>query len=207
MIRRTGGKEFLQAIAQQKLTPEMKPADIEELSKKIKAKLGDKATGGGSVDPALLEILEKVIDKYPGIRITSLNDMFHQNPEFIKKYGTSKHTLGKAADLTIPGMNSEMAKALQKDFGFSMAQFEKDGVKGAQGDHIHVETKKFGGQMGDDDTTIVGEDGMEIVSGKGVTTSSASTSKIFSEMVQKLDLIARKVDEHKEVSEHILAQT
>jgi hypothetical protein len=202
---RWGGKEFIESILNGTVTKNT-PIDMRQfLSEKIRSKLKGNASDNGDINENFSLILEKIIDEYPGIQITSLNDKFHAGDK-------SKHPLGKAADIVLSNMSDKLAQEIRDKYGLEFAQFEKAGQKNANGkvstgDHIHIQTKRLGGKMGSDDTTIVGEDGPEIVSGAGVTTSTSATSKIFSEMVQKLDLIARKVDEHKEVSEHILAQT
>jgi hypothetical protein len=78
---------------------------------------------------------------------------------------------------------------------------------GATGRHIHLEAKKFGGQMGANDTTIVGESGPEIISGAGVATSTASTSAVFAELNRNMKELVEVSKDNRDYSKKILQAT
>jgi hypothetical protein len=64
-----------------------------------------------------------------------------------------------------------------------------------------------GGNLGPGATAVVGENGPEIVHGPGSVTSTASTSRIFGEMLDKLDQMVTVLKDHRDISEKTLQAT
>lgn len=199
-IRRFGGKAFLEAIAAGK--SDVQPNFDQVLPPSIMSRLKSReAIGGGDTSDSMIAALDKLLTDplYSGAKISAINDDWHQD-----NAPGSKHTSGKAADLVIPGMNAAMAAEIRKKFPeLVSANFEQKGEGKATGNHIHLESKYKGGTMGANDTTIVGEGGPEIVSGAGVTTSTASTSAIFNKMLTSLEDLLRVAKDNRDYSEKI----
>ena len=165
--------------------------------------------GAGLIDPALQAKLALVLEAFPGSRITSLNDSdnFNRDP-------TDPHARGRAVDFVPadfdPKRADEYVKTL-RNMGFSFAQFEKKGQKNANGseatgDHIHAQLAD-GGNLGPNQSAIVGERGPEIIHGPGSVTSTAATSKIFGEMLRRLEELINVSKDNRDVSEKILQAT
>ena len=199
-IRRYGGKAFLEAIAAG--NSDVQPNFDQVLSPSIMSHLkSSEAIGGGDTSDSMIAALDKLLTDplYSNAKISAINDDWHQDHA-----SGSIHTIGKAADLVIPGMNATMAAEIRKKFPeLVSANFEKKGDGLATGNHIHIESKYKGGTMGADDTTIVGEGGPEIVSGAGVTTSTASTSEIFNKMLTSLEDLLSVMKDNRDYSEKI----
>jgi uncharacterized membrane protein (Fun14 family) len=162
---------------------------------------GNESVAGGGADPVLLDALRAVTAKYPNVMVTGINDSFH-----LGKAG-SKHPLGKAADFVFPGITKEKAQDMLAGISAVMsgvkAEFHPKGYKGANADHIHAEMAN-GGNLGPGETAIVGERGPEIVQGSGSVTSTAATSRVFNDMLGKLDEMVRVMRDHKDISEDLL---
>ena len=77
------------------------------------------------------------------------------------------------------------------------------------GDHVHLEElqKANGGTVGSGQTAIVGEKGAELVNGPASVTSTASTSQIFNNMLDKLDEMVSVLKDNRDYSEKILHAT
>ena len=125
----------------------------EDILSKIKFKNRKEATGGGSADPKLLDMAQKISEILPGSTFTSLNDVYHQNRKDDRGQRIySKHMDGKALDFTIdpPPENADAAAIIKeqlKDLGASKVLDEYFADKNAQtrGGHFHVEVMKDGG--------------------------------------------------------------
>jgi hypothetical protein len=165
--------------------------------------------GTGLIDPSLQDKLALVMQAFPGSRITSLNDSdnFNRDP-------TDVHARGRAMDFVPadfdPKRVDEYIKTL-RSMGFSHAQFEKKGQVNpngsvATGDHIHAQLAN-GGNLGAGQTAIVGEKGPEIIHGPGSVTSTAATSKIFGEMLDRLEEMVDVLKDNRDYSEKILHAT
>ena len=124
------------------------------------------ATGGGKVDEKVIQLTQKAVDEFTkqGINkvvITSLNDQWHKDNK-----RKSKHTEGKAVDLTVspPPKDEEQAamyaKAL-KQIGFNKVMDEYfHPSPGSTAGHFHAELAKGGITQG---VSIAGEAGPEAV--------------------------------------------
>ena len=165
--------------------------------------------GTGLIDPALQDKLGLLMQAFPGARITSLNDA-----ELGSRDPTDVHARGRAIDFVPAGFDPKLTDQYIKtlrDMGFSFAQYERKGQTNsngsvATGDHIHAQLAN-GGNLGAGETAIVGERGPEIVHGPGSVTSTAATSKIFGEMLDKLDDLLDVMKDHRDTSEKILHAT
>jgi hypothetical protein len=165
--------------------------------------------GTGLIDPALQDKLALVMQAFPGSRITSLNDSdnFNRDP-------TDVHARGRAMDFVPadfdPNRVDEYIKTL-RGMGLN-AQFERKGQVNANGskatgDHIHAQLMANGGNLGPGQTAIVGERGPEIIHGPGSVTSTAATSKIFGEMLDRLEEMVDVLKDNRDYSEKILHAT
>jgi hypothetical protein len=124
------------------------------------------STAGGKVDEKVIQLTQKAVDEFTkqGVNkvvITALNDKYHKDNR-----SKSKHTEGKAVDLTVspPPKDEEQAKmyaeALKK-IGFNKVLDEYfNPSPGSTGGHFHAELAKGGITQG---VSIAGEAGPEAV--------------------------------------------
>jgi uncharacterized protein YoxC len=112
--------------------------------------------------------------------------------------GHSKHESGTAIDLDRGDVAALQASGLLQKYGF----------QGLLGDAVHIQSVAANGaNLGVGQTALVGERGPEIVHGPGSVTSTASTSRIFNEMLDKLDEMVDVLKDHRDTSEKILHAT
>ena len=158
-------------------------------------------TGGGNVDAQIIRAAQIISNKYDGTVVNGFNDLEHWKPE----HKTSKHRIGAAADLRVPGFDKpgtmDAINSLISGLGVSAAIHN--------GDHVHLEEmqKAIGGTVGSGQTAIVGEKGAELVNGPASVTSTASTSQIFNNMLDKLDEMVSVLKDNRDYSEKILHAT
>lgn len=124
------------------------------------------STAGGKVDEKVVQLTQTAVDEFTkqGVNkvvITALNDKWHKDNR-----SKSKHTEGKAVDLTVspPPKDAEQAKmyaeALKK-IGFNKVLDEYfNPSPGSTGGHFHAELAKGGITQG---VSIAGEAGPEAV--------------------------------------------
>ena len=128
--------------------------------------LGSRATGGGKVDEKVIQLTQKAVDEFTkqGVNkvvITSLNDKWHKDNR-----RKSKHTEGKAVDLTVspPPKDEEQAKMYAealKQIGFNKVLDEYfHPSPGSTAGHFHAELAEGGITKG---LSIAGEAGPEAV--------------------------------------------
>jgi hypothetical protein len=155
------------------------------------------ATGGGGTDSIIMDMLSKISERFPGMQITALNDIWHQ-----KNRPDSLHTKGLAADIKIDGMNQAMAAEITAMISGlkGMAMYEGSGSNPQNPNgHIHIQAKQMdlGGTLGVGESAVVGEMGPEIVTGPGSVTSRAQTTQLFAEMSRTLkDIHSTLKDSH-----------
>ena len=158
-------------------------------------------TGGGNVDAQIIRAAQIISNKYDGTVVNGFNDLEHWKPE----HKTSKHRIGAAADLRVPGFDKpgtmDAINSLISGLGVSAAIHN--------GNHVHLEEmqKANGGTVGSGQTAIVGEKGAELVNGPASVTSTASTSQIFNNMLDKLDEMVDVLKDNRDYSEKILHAT
>lgn len=104
-------------------------------------------TGGGTVDTALIDLANKVNERFPGSVFTAMNDYFHR----IKR-PNSRHTQGKAFDFVPPNPpktpeEADEIKNALKDLGASkvLDEYFRDKNDNTKGGHFHVEIARRGG--------------------------------------------------------------
>lgn len=125
-------------------------------------------TGGGQVDSKLIELAHKINEEFPGVTITAMNDLFHQEN---KK--NSKHTIGKALDFTTssPPKDREegaaMVEQLKKMGALRVRDEYSNPSPKATGPHFHVEVAHSGGYF----KSNLGEFPVILKSGEYVLTS------------------------------------
>jgi hypothetical protein len=112
--------------------------------------------------------------------------------------GNSLHETGKAFDL-----NSGDVAALK-----SAGLLQKYGFQGLDGDSVHIQSAMAnGGTLASGQTALVGEKGAELVHGPASVTGTASTSKIFGDMLDKLGEMVDVLKDNRDYSEKILHAT
>jgi hypothetical protein len=72
---------------------------------------------------------------------------------------------------------------------------------------MHVEKMANGGTLASGQTAVVGENGAELVNGPASVTSTASTSKIFGDMLSRLEEMVDVLKDNRDYSEKILHAT
>lgn len=138
-INQSGGKAFLESVAAGSRDTGLLPKpDYSGI--KLKS---DEAVAGGPADEQMIAAVRAITEKYSGTVVNAMDDAWHRDPK--NKSLGSAHTRGKAADLSIPGMDEKMAAEIQSMLKGISAQYEHKGEGMANGDHIHLEMKKLGG--------------------------------------------------------------
>ena len=158
--------------------------------------------GAGGITPELQSKLEQIGISFAGATLTGLNDA-----DIYKGHAApDKHGLGMAVDFRPRGMDpllEDQYVDILKRIGFKFAQYEPPKLPENPNGHIHAEMAN-GGNLGPGETAIVGERGPEIVQGSGSVTSTAATSRVFNDMLGKLDEMVRVMRDHKDISEDLL---
>ena len=164
----------------------------------------DEAVAGGKASPALLTALREIQKQYPTARINGINDKWHWD-NAVK----SDHTLGRGADITVPGMEDpkkreEILAVLNSVIASAggTANYEKKGEGLSSGDHFHLKSAfKDGGVTSG--PRLAGEAGPEAV----IPLPDGRTIPVkmdFTKLLEKFDEMIRILKDHKDVSEDIL---
>jgi len=153
------------------------------------------AVQGGPAEQRIVDAVQQLSKKYPGLIVNAFNDAWHQ-----QNAPGSLHTKGKAADVNIPGMNEKMATEISSLISGISAKYEKKGDGKSTGDHIHLEMKKLGGIS--NKPAIGGEAGPEafvpLPDGRTIPVSMDNTH-----MVTKLQELIDLTRDHLDTSEKI----
>ena len=119
----------------------------------------------------------------------------HGRPPNPADGGSDSHMAGVGIDLRQQDIQALANSGLLGKYGFQQVS----------GDAVHIQKMAANGaNLGPGETAIVGERGPEIVQGSGSVTSTASTSRIFNDMLGKLDEMVRVMKDHKDISEDLL---
>jgi hypothetical protein len=159
----------------------------------------EEATAGGGVDAQVIKAAQLISDQYQGTVVNAFNDAYH-----VKKGKDDPHVQGRAADLNVPGLNKERLAQINQLISSLGVKASVDPSENAAGNHLHIQEMANGGNLGPGQTAIVGERGPEIVQGSGSVTSTAATSRVFNDMLGKLDEMVRVMRDHKDISEDLL---
>ena len=181
-----------------------------------------------AITSGLLNVLNSTSLK--GRQITSL--VRDTNP-VTGEQDTGAHSIGKAADIKINDLTNEAAVKLLNDIlsteGVRFAQIETGGdkkklaelreafkaingdpgkiVAGGTGLHMHVEAMNTGGKLAPGETALVGENGPELIQGPGSVTSTATTSRTFDNMLDRLTEMVSILKDHRDISKDLLTVT
>lgn len=181
-----------------------------------------------AITSGLLNVLNSTSLK--GRQITSL--VRDTNP-VTGEQDTGAHSIGKAADIKINDLTNEAAVKLLNDIlsteGVRFAQIEtgndkkklaelREAFKAINGDpgkivaggtglHMHVEAMNTGGKLAPGETALVGENGPELIQGPGSVTSTATTSRTFDNMLDRLTEMVSILKDHRDISKDLLTVT
>ena len=104
-------------------------------------------TGGGTQDPAMLALADRINSQLSGITITAMNDTYHHTAPGRSK---SKHRVGKALDFALDHdpddvEAEEILDLLRQMGGINPINEYTNGRKNGSGGHFHVEVARHGG--------------------------------------------------------------
>jgi hypothetical protein len=207
-IDKFGGRKFLEAIAKGDYTAKPifggasrtaeginggKPTDYGNLN--IGGSYAGEAIAGGPAEQKIVDAVKKLSEKYPNLMVNAFNDEFHK-----LNYPNSKHTSGRAADLSIPGLGKESeAKINEMLQGLARAKFET-AEDGGTGNHFHLEMMKHGGIR--NTPAIGGEAGPEafvpLPDGRSIPVSMDNSA-----LEEKLDRLISIMGDNRDFSEKI----
>ena len=169
----------------------------------IGGKWKGEAVAGGPAEKELVDKARKLQAMYPTGVFNALNDTTHNK--------SGAHGRGRALDFglnftpTVEEGKDITARIRELGFRKVIDEYNFPGAE-ATGGHIHAEMAD-GGNLGPNQSAIVGERGPEIIHGPGSVTSTAATSKIFNEMLRRLEELINVSKDNRDVSEKILQAT